>query len=101
VLFTDEIVFFVQGKHSRFVRIRKGEQLSPARFNEVCKTPKKMFLGSFTFSGTGLLMPIEGMTRSDKCTDIIERKVITDKRRAFPESEGDFQETQIVCVRLA
>jgi len=43
VLVSDEIDFFVQGKHSRFVRIRKGEQLSPFHFNESCKTPKKMF----------------------------------------------------------
>jgi len=43
-------------------------------------------------------MPIEGMTHSDKCIGIIERIVITDMRRAFPESKGDFQETQIVCV---
>jgi len=91
-LFSDEIDFFVQGKHNRFVRIRKDEQLRPARFNEVCKTSKKMFWGSFSFCGTGLLMPIEGMTRSDKCIGIIERKVITVMRRAFPESEGDFQE---------
>jgi len=99
VLFSGEIDFFIQGRHSRFVRIRKGEQLSSAHFNEVCKTPKKMFWDSFSFSGTGPLMPIEGMTRSDKCVGIIERKGITyNMRKAFPESEGYFQETQIGCV---
>jgi len=46
--------------------------------------------GAVLDSETGLLMPIERMTRSDKCIGIIERKVITDVRRAFPESEGDF-----------
>jgi len=40
------------------------------------------------------------MTRADRSIGIIERKVITDMRRAFPESEGDFQKIQIVCVRL-
>jgi len=40
VLFSDESYFFVQGKHSRFFRIRKGEQLSPAHFNEVVKDPQ-------------------------------------------------------------
>jgi len=35
---------FVPGKHSRFVSIRKCEQLTPFPFNEVVKHPKdKMF----------------------------------------------------------
>ena len=37
VLFSDESHFFVQGMHSRLVRISKGEQLSPAHFSEVVK----------------------------------------------------------------
>ena len=55
---------------------------------------------SFSFSGTGSLKPIEGMRHSDKCIGKIERKVITDMRRAFPVIEGNAQETQIICVRL-
>jgi len=64
------------------------------------KYPQKMFWGSFSLSGTRSLMPIEGLTHSDKCIGVIERKVITDMRRTFPESEGDVQEPQIICVRL-
>ena len=41
VLFSDESHFFVQGKHSQFVRISKGEQLSLAHFNEVVKHQTK------------------------------------------------------------
>ena len=67
---------------------------------EVGKTSPKDFWGSCSFSGTGSLKPIEAMTHSDKCTGEIERKAITDMRRAFPESEGDLQEAQIICVRL-
>jgi len=52
------------------------------------KHPQKMFWGSFSFTGTGSLKPVEGMTHSDKCIGVIERKVITDMRSAFPESEG-------------
>jgi len=100
VLLSNESDVVVQGKHSRFVRIRKGEQLSPAHFNEVGKISPKDFWGSCSFSGTGSLKPIEGMAHSDKCTSDIERKTITDMRRPFPESEGDLQETQIICVRL-
>jgi len=62
-MFSDENRFFVQGKHSRFFRIRKGEQYSPAHFNELVKDlQKKMFSGSFTFSRVGWPMPSEGMT---------------------------------------
>jgi len=44
VLLSDGSDFFVQRKHSRFVRIRKGKQLSPAHFNEICKTSPKLLL---------------------------------------------------------
>jgi len=46
VLLSDGNDIFIQGKH-RFVRIRKGEQLSPVHFNEVCKTSPKDVLGKF------------------------------------------------------
>ena len=59
-----------------------------------------MFWGSFSFSGTRSFVAIEGVTHSDKCIGVIERKVITDMRKAFLDSEGDVQETQITCVRL-
>jgi len=39
LLFSDKSYFRVHGKHSRFVRIRKGGQLGPAHFNEVVNTP--------------------------------------------------------------
>jgi len=40
--------FFVHGKHSRFVRIRKGEQLNHAHFNKVAKhLPKEDVMGRF------------------------------------------------------
>jgi len=86
VLFSDESHFFVQGKHSRFVRIRKGEQLSPADFTEVVKYPqKKMPWGSF--SGVDVLIPIECMMNSDKYIDVIEGKVIPDLRRELIAEE--------------
>jgi len=43
-------------------------------------------------------MPIEGMTRSDKCIGIIERKVITDMRRAFPLSGRFSGNTNCMCL---
>ena len=65
-VFLNKTHFFVQGKHSQFARISKGEHLSLAHFNVVVKyPPKKMLWGSFSFSGVGSLMPIEGMMSSD------------------------------------
>ena len=100
MLFSDESNFFVQGKHSRFVRIRKGEQLSPAHFNEVRKDPqKKMICGSFSFSGVGSLMPTEGMMNLYKYIDVMERKIIPDMTaRAFPDGGGKFQNDLAPCL---
>jgi len=92
VLFSDESHFFVQENHIRFVRFRKGKQLSPAHFNEAVKHLQKMFWASFSFSGVGSLMSIEGIMNSDKYIDVIERKVIPDMGRAFPDGEGIFQQ---------
>ena len=47
VLFLVKSHFFVQGKHSRFARISKGEHLSSAPFNVVGKHPERKFLGQF------------------------------------------------------
>jgi len=64
------------------------------------KHPKKIFWDSFSFSGTCSLVPIEDTTHSGKCIGVIE-KDITYMKSTFPESEGDFQETQVIYVRLA
>ena len=71
MLFSDESLFFVQGKHSRFIRIRKDEQLSPTHCSEVVKDPKRMFWVSFSFSGVTSIMPIEGMMNSYTCIHVI------------------------------
>jgi len=101
VLLSDENDFFFQGKHRRFVRIGKGEQLNPVHFNNVCETsPQKMFWSSFSFSGTGSLKPIGGITHSHKCIGVIEKKVITDMRSAFSESEGNVHKSQIIDLNI-
>lgn len=48
VLFSDETHFFVQGRHSKYVRVSEGERLSPLHFNQTVKhPPKKNVLGLF------------------------------------------------------
>ena len=47
-----------------------------------------MFCGCFSYSGLESLVPIEHMMNSDKYIDVIEKKVIPDMRRAFPDDRG-------------
>ena len=50
-----------------------------------------MFWGSFSYSGVGSLVPIEGMMNLDKYIAVIEKNVIPDMKRAFSENGGIFQ----------
>jgi len=54
-------VIFVSEQHSRFIRIRNHEKLSPAHCNDLAKEPKTMFWGSFSLSVAASLMPVGGM----------------------------------------
>jgi len=85
-------VICVPGKHSRFMRIRNREQLSPAHCNELVKEPKTVFCGSFSFSVVASLMPIEGMMDLYKYIDVIERKAIPNMRKAFQDGGGKSQD---------
>jgi len=79
-------------KHSKFVRISKGEQLIPAHFNEVVKHPQKaVFCASSSFSEISPLMPIDGVMNLEKYIGVIEIKIFPDIRRAFPHGGGIFQ----------
>jgi len=98
-MLSDERHFFVQGNHGRFVRIKKGEQLSPAHFKEVVKHLKKMFLDNSKLSRVGSLVVSKGMMCLDKYIDFNWKKVIPDMRRAFPDGERIFQ-TDLARVRI-
>ena len=56
-----------------------------------------MFWGSFSDSAVGYLVPIEGMMNSDKYNDVIEKKVVPDMKRAFPDGGGIFQHDLTPC----
>ena len=74
-------VIFVQAKHSRVVRIKKGEHraVQSCLINEVVKyRQNKMFWEMFGFSELGSLMPIEGMMNLYKYIAVIDRNVIPD-----------------------
>ena len=50
-----------------------------------------MFWDSFSYSGLGSLVPIEGMMNSDKYIDVIEKKFISDMRSAFLDDGRIFE----------
>jgi len=53
-----KVAFFFRG-HSRFIRIRNREQLSPAHCNKLVMEAQKMFWGSYGFSVEASHMSIE------------------------------------------
>jgi len=77
VIFSDETHFFVQGEKVPYVRKSADEKLSPAHLQQAPKYPhKKMFWGYFTHEGTGALVPVEGMMKSDQYMDICQRRIV-------------------------
>ena len=94
-------VIFVWGKHSKVVRIRKGEYsaVKSCLFNEVTKHPQyKIFWISFRFSEIGSFMPIKDMMNSYEYIDVVERKVIPGMWRPFPDGERKFQQDYFPCL---
>lgn len=72
VLFSDESHFFVQGMRHQFVRRTDSEPLLAAHIEQSVKHPvKQMFWGCFSYCGTGLLVPIQGMMNSEKYIKVL------------------------------
>lgn len=98
VMFSDESHFYVQGQRSQHVRRSAGEKLTEDHIDQSVKHPeKKMFWGCFSYTGVGSLRPVEGMMRSPQYIDVIQRNVIQDMRKAFPEGNGVFQQDLAPC----
>ena len=56
-----------------------------------------MFWESFSFKGIGSLFPVQGMMNADKYIKVIQRKVVKDMERAFPNGGGIFQQDLAPC----
>ena len=98
MLFLDESHFMVQGQQSRFVRRSKGEKIRSCHINQGVKHPlKKMFWGNFSFKGIGFVFPAKGMVNADKYIYEIQRKVVRDVKRPFPNGGGIFQQDLASC----
>ena len=93
VIFSDETYMFVQSQRSQQVRRSQNEKIRNAHIDQHVKHPqKKMFWGCFSFYGIGSLHPVEGMMRSQQCIEVVQRRVIPEMNRLFPDGSGVFQQ---------
>ena len=93
VIFCDETHMFVQGQRSQHVRRSQNEKIRNAHIDQRVKHPqKKMFWGCFSFYGIGSLHPVEGMMRSQQYIEVVQRRVIPEMNRLFPDGSGVFQQ---------
>ena len=100
VLFSDESHFLVQGQRSQYVRRTKNEEIKEAHTNQLVKNPeKRMFWGSFSYSGVGSLRPIKGTMNADSYMQIVKNNIHQDMDEAFPNSEGILQQDLAPCHR--
>ena len=88
----------VQEEQSWFIRRVKGEKIRSCHINQGVKHPvKKIFCGSFSFKSIESLFPVKRMMNADKYIEVIQRKVVRDVKRAFPNGGGIFQQDLAPC----
>ena len=98
VLFSDESHFFVQGQRSLHVRRSPGEKLRESHINQFIKHPlKKMFWGFFSYYGVGGLHIVEGMMRGPQYIEVLQRRVVPELKKRFPDGSGIFQQDLAPC----
>lgn len=98
MIFSDESHFFVQGQQSQHYRISPGEKLRDNHLDQIVKHPeKKMFWGCFSYNGVGSLYVVDGMLRSEQYINILQRKVVPELKRHFPDGSGIFQQDLAPC----
>ncbi len=77
VLFTDESHFIVQGHTVPYVRRSPRDKVTTAHIQQKAKhPPKKMFWGSFRYTGPVSLVPVEGMLNAKGYIKILTQHVL-------------------------
>jgi len=98
VIFSDESHFFVQGQRSQHVRRSSGEKIRDSHIDQCVKHPlKKMFWGCFSYYGVGSLHPVEGMMRSAQYIDVLQKRLVPELEKRFPDGSGIFQQDLAPC----
>ena len=101
VLFSDESYFQVQGQRVQYVRRANNEATTSHHLQQTVKHPvQKMFWGCFTHEGLGPLVPVEGMMKSDQYIQILQRRVVPELQKRFPDGNGIFQQDLAPCHTL-
>ncbi|GIY71705.1 transposable element Tc1 transposase [Caerostris extrusa] len=75
IVFCEEIHFLFKGFEQHLSDETRGEHITEQHLNQTVKhLQKQMFWGYFTPGGPGSLVPVEGMTDSQKYTSILPDK---------------------------
>ena len=75
-----------------------GEKLRDSHINQCVKHPqKKMFWGCFSYYGVGSLHPCVGMMRSPQYIEILQRRVVPELEKMYPDGSGIFQQDLAPC----
>ena len=56
-----------------------------------------MFWGCFIYYGIGSLHPVDVMMHSPQYIEVVQRRVIPDMNRFFPDGTGVFQQDLVPC----
>ena len=92
VIFSDETHMLVLGQRSQHVRRSSNENIRNAHIDQREKHPqKKMIWRCFSYYGIGSLHPVKGMMRSPQYIEVVQRRVISEMNRLFPDGSGVFQ----------
>lgn len=93
MILSDENHFFHQGQKSQYVCLSSGKNLSESDIDQTVKHPKqKTFCGCFCYTNMGSFYPVDGMKESAQYMNALEKKLIPDMPKAFPDGSGVFQQ---------
>ena len=96
--FSDKSHFKVHGRKSQYVRRSVGEPLNTFYILQAPKhSQKKMFWGCFTLNDTGRLCTSEGMMKSTKYQEILEKDLVSTMQKSFSDGNGIFQQDKAPC----
>lgn len=94
---SDELHFEVHGHKVMFVCKSSNEVTSSSPYPANTKTSsKENVLGLYAFQEPGPLVPIKGMTNSDKYISLLQRRIVSLLQKLVPV----FQQELTFCIHL-
>jgi hypothetical protein len=75
-----------------------GESVSPKHMQQTTKHPlKKMFLGCFSYHGSGPLVSVDGMMNSKKYIPILVTRIVPEFKKLGASGNAFFQQDLAPC----